>query len=562
MRDTPQPPYPWLAHYPKGIDWHTRLAARPLYTILDDAASRWPNNTALDFMGKTYTYAKLKEMVDRIARGLSELGVRKGVRVGLFMPNCPQYIMAYYATLKVGATVVNFNPLYSQKEITHQINDAEVAVIFTVNLTAIYPKLAPFIGKGSLKKIIGCKFEEAMPLPKRALFLAAKSKDIIHYPKDEFHVLLNELLQYPDLAVPPRIDPERDIAVLQYTGGTTGVPKGAILTHANLYVNAVQCTLWMNGLEPGNEKMLAVLPFFHVFAMTVAMNLAIYNGFEIIIHPRFDLKRVLEDIHTKRPTLVPGVSTLYATINNYKFLNKYDLTSIKMCISGGGPLPVEVKEKFEAVTGCKLVEGYGLTESSPVVTCNPLFGENKTGSIGMPIPGTVLEIVDIDDPHKLLPQGEIGEICVRGPQVMAGYYKREDETKKVLYDGRLHTGDVGFVDAEGYFRIVDRLKEMIIVGGYNVYPRNIEEVLYTHETVVEAAVIGLEHPTRGQMIKAYVVCKDGAACDEEALKRYMRERMSAYAVPHVVEFRAALPKSPVGKILKKELVAEEKLKHG
>lgn len=553
--------YPWLTHYPRGIDWHTRLSGRPLYTILDDAASRWGKQTALEFFGKTYSYAKLKEMVDRIARGLHEQGIGKGARVGLFMPNCPQYVMCYFAILKVGATVVNFNPLYSEKEISHQILDANVETIVTVNLANVYPKLVPFIGTTALKRIIGCKFEEAMGLTKRALFTAAKSKDIISYPKDQYHVLLNELLQYPDLVVPPRIDPDKDIAVLQYTGGTTGVPKGAVLTHANLYCNAVQCTLWMNGLEPGREKMLAVLPFFHVFAMTVAMNLAIYNGLEIIIHPKFDLKTVLHDIHHKKPTLVPGVSTLYATINNYKFLSKYDLTSIKMCISGGGPLPVDVKLEFERITGCRLVEGYGLTESSPVVSCNPLFGENKTGTIGMPLPGTIIEVVDIEDDTKVLGVGEVGEICIRGPQVMRGYYNRKDETDKVIKHGRLHTGDVGLMDADGYFKIVDRLKEMIIVGGYNVYPRNIEEVLYGHEAVAEAAVIGLEHPTRGQMIKAFVVRKDGVQVDAAMLRDYMKQKMSAYAVPHEVEFREALPKSPVGKILKKELLAEEKLKH-
>lgn len=555
------PAYPWLSHYPKGIDWHTRLSGRPLYAILDDAAATWPHNTALEFFGKTYTYSRLKEMVDRIARGLKDMGVGKGTKVGLFMPNCPQFVMAYFAILKTGATVVNFNPLYSEKEISFQIKDADVEFIFTVNLAAIYPKLKPYIGTTALKKVIGCKFEEAMPLAKSALFKAAKSKDLIHYPQDEYHVLLNDLLKSPDLMVPPAINPDTDIAVLQYTGGTTGVPKGAVLTHTNLYANTVQCTLWMNGLEPGREKMLAVLPFFHVFAMTVAMNLAIYNGLEIIIHPKFDLKRILEDIDHKKPTLVPGVSTLFATINNYKNLHKYDLTSIKMCISGGGPLPVEVKEKFEAITHCKLVEGYGLTESSPVVTCNPLFGVNKTGSIGMPLPGTVLEVVDIDDRTKVLGVGEVGEICIRGPQVMRGYYNRQDETDKVLINGRLHTGDVGLMDEDGYFKIVDRLKEMIIVGGYNVYPRNIEEVLYAHASVAEAAVVGLEHPTRGQMIKAFVILKDGATVAEGELKDFMKTRMSAYAVPHVVELRETLPKSPVGKILKKELVAEEKAKH-
>jgi long-chain acyl-CoA synthetase len=557
---SPEPAYPWLAHYPRGIDWHTQLSGRPLYTILDDAAGSWPENIALEFFGKTYTYARLREMVNRIARGLHEIGVGKGTKVGLFLPNCPQFVMAYFAILKTGATVVNFNPLYSEKEISHQLQDADVEVMFTVNLANIYPKLAPFIGKGRLRKVVGCKFEEAMPLTKRALFMAAKAKDIIHYPRDEYHVLLNELLQYPDLIVPPKLDPERDIAVLQYTGGTTGVPKGAVLTHSNLYINTIQCTLWMHGLEPGREKMLAILPFFHVFAMTVAMNLAIYNGLEIIIHPRFDLKRVLDDIDKKRPTLVPGVSTLYATINNYKQLDRYDLTSIKMCISGGGPLPVDVKEQFEKITQCKLVEGYGLTESSPVVSCNPLFAENRTGTIGLPLPGTIIEIVSLEDGKTVVAPGEIGEVCIRGPQVMLGYYNKPEETAKVLKNGRLHTGDIGKMDEKGYFQIVDRLKEMIIVGGYNVYPRNIEEVLYAHEAVAECAVVGLKHGTRGETIKAYIVLKEGMKAEESGMKEYMRSRMSAYAVPHYVEFRESLPKSPVGKILKKELVAEESAK--
>jgi long-chain acyl-CoA synthetase len=513
--------------------------------------------TALEFFGKTYSYGKLKEMVDRIARGMHEQGIKKGDRVGLFMPNCPQYVMCYFAILKLGAVVVNFNPLYSEKDIAFQIHDAQVETIVTVNLASIYPKLVEFIGTTPLTRIIGCKFEEAMGLTKRALFTTARAKDLISYPKDAHHVLLNDLLKYPDLVVPPRIDPLADTAVLQYTGGTTGVPKGAVLTHANLYINAVQCTLWMNGLNPGEEKMLAVLPFFHVFAMTVAMNLAIYNGLEIIIHPKFDIKRVLDDIHHKKPTLVPGVSTLFATINNTPNLARYDLTSIKMCISGGGPLPVEVKERFEAITGCKLVEGYGLTESSPVVTCNPLFGENRPGSIGMPLPGTILEVVDLEDPTRVLAACEVGEICIRGPQVMKEYFGRPDETAAVIMNGRLHTGDIGMMQEDGYFSILDRKKEMIIVGGYNVYPRTIEEALYAHEAVAEAAVLGLTHPTRGQMIKAYIVLKAGVTADAAQLKDYLKHRVSAYALPHAMEFRESLPKSPIGKILKKELLREE-----
>jgi long-chain acyl-CoA synthetase len=553
--------YPWLKTYPKEISWNETFYGKPLYFLLDEAARQWPHNVALEFFGKTYSYAKLKEMVDRIARGLQGMGVGKGTRVGLFMPNCPQFVMAYYAILKCGGTVVNFNPLYSEKEIAHQLKDAKVEVMFTVNLRLTYGKLLPFIGNSSLRKIVMCQFQEAMGLTKRALFTAAKQKDILNAPKDSYHVALNDLLASPDLIVSPNVRPDFDVAVLQYTGGTTGVPKGTMLTHSNLHINVQQCTRWMVGLKPGEETMMAVIPFFHVFAMTVCMNLAIANGMRIIIHPRFDIKQVLADIDGKKPTLMPGVSTLYATICNARNLDKYDLKSIKFCISGGGPLPVEVKQKFEALTHCTLVEGYGLTESSPVTHCNPLVGENVTGSIGLPFPGTLCEVIDKDDHITPMKVGEVGEICLRGPQVMMGYLDKQEETDLVLRNGRLHTGDLGYMDERGYFYIVDRLKEMIIVGGYNVYPRNVEEVIYTHEAVAECAVIGLEHPTRGQMIKAYVVLKEGQAVSEGELKTYLKTRMSNYAVPHAVEFRKELPKSMIGKILKKELVAEEKAKH-
>ncbi len=551
--------YPWLATYPKSIQWNTNFSPKPLHCLLDESVAKYPDNIAIDFLGKEYSYAKLGDMVDRIAAGLLAMGVKPETRVGLFMPNCPQFIIAYYAILKIGATVVNFNPLYSEREIEHQIKDSQVEVIFTLNLRILYPKLKPFIGTCCLRKIVVGFFQEALPFSKAALYTVAKAKDLYIAPKNEHHVTFNDLLSHDPIASSalPEILPTEHIAVLQYTGGTTGVPKGAMLTHANLYINTMQSTLWMDKLEPGNEVMMAVIPFFHVFAMTVALNLAIANGFKIIPHPRFDIKSVLSDIQAKKPTLLPGVSTLYATINNCPYLDKYDLTSIKFCISGGGPLPVEVKQRFEKITRCILVEGYGLTETSPVTHCNPLFGENISGSIGLPLPGTIAEIVSLEDRTSIMPVGEKGEICIRGPQVMKGYLNQPEESNNVLRNGRLHTGDIGYVDDKGYFYVVDRLKEMIIVGGYNVYPRNVEEVIYAHEAVAECAVIGLTHPSRGEMIKAYVVLKDKQKLDANELKAFMRERMTRYAVPHEVEFRDALPKSMIGKILKKDLVAEE-----
>lgn len=559
---SPSLPYAWERSYPHGLRWNEGFYPRPLFALLDDAARQWPENIALDFFGKTYTYTRLHEMVNRIATGLKKIGVVSGTRVGLFMPNCPQYVMLYYAIMKAGGTVVNFNPLYSGHEIAHELNDANVELIATVNLKATYDKLTPFIGNSPLRKVIICNFGEAMPMAKRALFVAAKAKDIAHPPHDSYHITLNTLLESEPMVMAANIIPQNHIAVLQYTGGTTGTPKGAMLTHANLYCNTLQCSSWMVGLTPGKETMLAVIPFFHVFAMTVAMNLAIASGFTIIIHPKFDLKQVLADITQKKPTIMPGVSTLYATINNAKNLDKYDLSSIKMCISGGGPLPVEVKQQFEKLTGCKLAEGYGLTESSPVTHCNPLMGVNKTGSIGLPLPGTLVEIIDKDDRVTPMKQGEVGEICIRGPQVMQGYLNRPDETDNVIRNGRLHTGDLGYMDADGYFYIVDRLKEMIIVGGYNVYPRNVEEEIYAHPAVAECAVVGLTHPTRGQMIKAYIVLKEGKTLDEAGLKAHLKPRITAYALPHAVEFRSELPKNNIGKILKRALVEEEKKKHG
>lgn len=548
---------PWLNAYSPSVAWDAPLEARPVYALLDEAVAQWPHHVALDFLGKEYRYNQLGEMVDRVARGLQDRGIGKGSRVGLFMPNSPQFIIAYYAALKAGATVVNLNPLSSEAELAQQLADAQVELVFTLNLRLLYAKIAPFIGGGALKRAVIGQFQEAMPWSKRGLFAIAKMGELVSIAEDEQHIAMSRLLESPALSQPAPCDVHTDIAVLQYTGGTTGVPKAAALSHANLYVNAQQGTLWQANLRPGEETMLAVLPFFHVFAMSLVLNVGLYNGMRLIIHPRFDVKRILSDIHHKRPTFLPGVSTLYATINQYRKRDRYDLSSLNMCISGGGPLPVEVKERFEALSGCVVAEGYGLTEAAPFVACNPLDGVNKPGSIGLPMPGTVIDIIDKDDKETVLNTGEIGEICVRGLQVMQGYYRQEEETAGVLRDGRLHTGDLGYMDEDGYVFIVDRLKELIIMGGYNVYPRHIEEALYRHEAVAEAAVLGAEHPTRGQMIQAYVVMTEGRSVSEQTLRDYLRGELPDYAVPHQIVFRDELPKTPVGKILKKQLVAEK-----
>lgn len=547
------PEYIWLSHYPEGVDWYAELPSKPLYAVLDDAERQWPNAQAIDFLGEHYTYAELAEEVRHVAGGLAALGVKRGVKVGLFLPNCPQMVIAYYAILKTGATVVNYSPLYSAHEVARQIDDSGTEIMVTLNLTATYPKVAEALGKTKLRHIVVTTMMEALPLVKRIAFPLLKRAEMVETPHNDQHIAWADLLASPQIEKPVVIHPEDDIAVLQYTGGTTGVPKGVVLTHANLYVNAMQASLWFPQAEKGKEKILGVLPLFHVFAMTTVMNFGIANGAELILHPRFELNKVLEDITQKKPTLMPGVPTLFNAINYCKELHKYKLTSLKYCISGGAPLPVEVKKRFEELTGCVVVEGYGLSECAPVAACNPAKGMNKAGSIGLPLPGTIMEVLDKDDRVTILKTGEVGEICIRGAQVMRGYWQQLDETNNVLRAGRLHTGDIGYMDEEGYFFIVDRMKDMLISGGFNVYPRQIEEALYAHPAVAECAVIGLKHESRGEVPKAFVVLKENTSANAAEFMEFLKDKLPNYAVPRDYEFRESLPKTMVGKVDKKVL---------
>lgn len=552
----PENAYPWLKSYPANIKWDAVIPERPLYELLDNAEKNYGDKTAIDFLGSRITYRKLAEKVRTLAAALQELGVKSGIRVGIFMPNCPQFIISYYAILKAGGTVVNYNPLYSVPEISYQINDSSTEIMITLSLQLLYSKVAACLGATKLRKIIVSDFQEALPLLKRLAFPIVRQKDIAHVPQDENHLRFAQLLQ-TNAALKNITTQTSDVAILQYTGGTTGVPKGVILTHGNLYANTIQCGMWFTGLEYGNQMIVGALPLFHVFAMTIVMNLGILTGSAMLLHPKFDIRNILRDIDRKRPTLMPGVPTMFAAFNNYKDTRKYDLTSLKMCISGGGPLPQEVKEQFEKCSGCKLIEGYGLSESSPVAAANPLFGVNKTGSIGIPFPATVIKITDMNDPDKALQTGEIGEICISGPQVMQGYLDKPEESAKVLRNGFLHTGDLGYMDADGYTFIVDRIKEMIISGGYKIYPRNLEEILYKHPDILEAAVIAIPHPERVHVGKVFVVLKEGKMLSEADIKAHLKDKIAAYAMPHLVEFRTTLPKSAIGKILKKVLLEEE-----
>ena len=552
--------HPWLASYPANVDWHAKIPAKPLYALLDEAVSRFADRPCVDFLDKRFSYREIGEMANRAAKGLVKLGVRRGTKVGLFLPNCPYSVIFYFGILKAGGTVVNFNPLYAERELIHQIQDSDTEFMVTLDVKALCDKLLPLMAKTGLKKVIVCPMAAILPFPKNILFPIAKRKEIARLPDGASTVFYDEIVANDGAIAPAGIDPETDIALLQYTGGTTGVPKGAMLTHANAVANAVQLRLWAPGLGAQREKILGVLPLFHVFAMTVVMTHGLLLGAEMILLPRYELRQLLKTIEKKKPTVFVGVPTLYAAINNAKETQGTNLRSLKYCISGGAPLPLEVKHRFEELAGCVLVEGYGLSETAPVATCNPFLGENREGSIGLPLPGTIVEIVAIDGSERVLPPGERGEVCIRGPQVMKGYWKKPEESAKALKGGRFHSGDIGYIDAEGYIYIVDRLKEMILCGGYNVYPRNVEEAIYMHPAVAECAVIGVTDPYRGQTVKAFVVLREGQSLTKDALCEFLKDKLSPIEMPKQIEFRASLPKTAIGKILKKALVAEEEAK--
>ena len=422
--------------------------------------------------------------------------------------------------------------------------------------------MASLLPKTRLKKLVIGTIAEVLPFPKSLLYPLVKRKEISKVPKDDRHVRFADLTANSGDFAPAEIDPQEDVAVLQYTGGTTGVSKGAMLTHANLMANVQQAYLWNTSMEEGKDVFMAVLPFFHVFAMTSVMNLSIRSGAEMIVHPRFVLDDVMRDIDKKKPTGFQGVPTMYNAMSNHPKIADFDLRSIKACISGGAPLPVEVKAQFEGLAGCTVMEGYGLTESAPSAACNPLEGVNKAGSIGMPLPNTEIVITDREDPHKILGIGEDGEICIKGPQVMKGYWNRPEATADTIVEGRLRTGDVGYMDEDGYTFIIDRMKDLILCGGFNVYPRHVEEAVYQHPSVEEVTVIGIPDDYRGESPKAFVKLKEGAEpVDEAGMIEFLKERLGKHEIPGEVEFRAELPKTLIGKLSKKELVQEEQEKY-
>lgn len=562
----------WLKRYEKGVPPTLTYPAIPVYEFLDEAADKHPQRPAIVFgavahklpgqplFDASMSYRDLREAVNRFANALIELGVKKGERVAIYLPNSPQFVIAYYGALKAGAVIAPVNPIYTPRELEFILKDSSAETI--VALSQFYPKLQGVRAKTALKNVIVANIKEYFPSLLKTLFTLAMEKKEGHRAE----LVPGDLWFQDVLKSAPASDPEvkvfpDDNAVLLYTGGTTGLPKAAELAHRNLVANAVQLGAWLPWAKEASEGFLTALPMFHSYAMTTCLNEAMMIAGTLILIPNpRDMDHILKSIDKHKPSLFPGVPTMYTAINNNATVSKYNLRSIKACVSGAAGLPTEVQKKFQEITGGRLVEGYGLSEASPVVTANPVFGENRIGTIGLPMPDTDVKLLDVETGTREVAVGEPGELCVKGPQVMKGYWNKPDETTKTLRDGWLHTGDVAIMDEDGYFRIVDRLKEMIISGGYNVYPREIEEVLYQHPAVLEAAAIGIADARRGESAKAFVVLKPGQSATEEELIAFTKQHLAPYKVPRQIEFRDALPKTMIGKILRRELVAEEKQK--
>jgi long-chain acyl-CoA synthetase len=552
--------YQWLRTYPKGIDWYAELKPELLPDILDRTVRDYGGSVCTYFMGASLTYKDIGAQVDKAARGLQALGVKKGARVGLLLPNIPYFPILYYAILKAGGTVVNFNPLYTVEEIIHQVKDSGTTIMVTLDMAAIFPKVEPLLASGDLERVIVCPFTKALPGFKGLMFRLLKSK-LLASPSASagrakittYAALIDNDGKYA--RVPVDVN---DVAVLQYTGGTTGTPKGAMLTHANLSCNLQQSDLWEMKVEKGADRYMAILPFFHVFAMTTIMNRGISNAAMLILVPRFDVDMVLTLLREMKPTIMPGVPTLFSALRNHPKLKPEDLKSLRSGVSGGAPLPVELKRNFEKEAGVILVEGYGLSETSPVATCNPVEGPVKEGSIGLPVPRTILSLRSLDDPTKEVPLGEKGEICIAGPQVMKGYWNKPEDTKAAFVGEFFRTGDVGTMDEEGFTYIVDRIKDLILCSGYNVYPRRIEEAIYKHPSVEEVTVIGIPDAYRGEAPKAFIKLREGEIVTVEDMEAYLEPKLSKIEMPSEIEFRDELPKTMVGKLSKKELRAEAK----
>lgn len=561
----------WFKEYDPGVPTSIDIPETPVHQFLAQTTQRFPNNPALIFYNRKITFAELDVLANQFAAALQANGFQKGDRIALYLPNCPQYTIAYYGALRAGGIVVPSNPLYVPREIEHQIKDS--GATFIVSLSLLYGRLKKVRSGLNLKKVIVTNIKEYFPPMLKLLFSLLKEnkpdmngeRHKLSIAGEKDTVWMQDFLRMGQGApAPVDVSPD-DTAVLMYTGGTTGVPKGAQLTHRNLVANMLQVASWLTGFEDGKGVTLTALPLTHSYSMTVSQNHSIYRGFAQVLIPNArDLLDVLKNLQNHRVQIFPGVPTLYTAINNHPDVKagKFDLSSIEACISGAAGLPQEVQKEFMSITGGKLIEGYGLSEASPVCSVNPIGSMGKIGTIGVPIPNTDVRIVDTETGEKVLGIGDIGELCIRGPQVMKGYWNMPTETANVLRpdengDVWLHTGDIAAMDEDGYVAIKDRKKDMIIAGGYNIYPNEVEDVLYSHPSVLEAAVVGVPHETRGEVVKAFVVLKAGQSLTEDELRLWCKKEMRAYMVPKFVEFRDELPKTMVGKILRRQLLEEE-----
>ncbi len=549
---------PWLKNYDPHVPQNLEYPPVPLHHFLQESARRFPDRACTIFKGAEISYAEMEAMTDRLAAALAELGVTKGKPVAIFMPNTPQFVLAFYAILKAGGVVVATNPLYSSREMEHQLNDSGVEIMLV--MSNFYEKVKEVQPATHLKTVIVTNIKEQLPPVLRLLFtLLREKKDGHRVELAEGDLWMMDLLEAQSEGARPQVEvgPD-DLALFQYSGGTTGISKAAIATHGNLVANSIQIGTWFP-TEEGREIMLMAIPLFHVYGLVAGMSFAVRYGASMVMVPNpRDLKDVLDNIQKFRPTLFPGVPTLYNAINNHPdvIAGKYTIDSIKACISGSAPLLRETKETFEELTGGKLVEGFGLSEAPTATHCNPILGENRTGSIGLPLPDVDCRIVSLDDGVTVLGVEEEGELVIRSPNVMLGYHNMPTETANTIRDGWLYTGDIAKMDADGYFYIVDRKKELIKPGGFQVWPREVEEVIAGHPSILEVGVAGIPDAYRGESVKAWVVLKEGEQLSAEELRAYCKEQLAAYKVPTEIEFRDELPKTTVGKILRRKLKDE------
>jgi len=552
---------PWLKQYDEGVPHTIEYPEVPLFYFLEQAAKNYPDSPCTIFKGEKITYREMNDLTDRLAAGLAELGVKKGDRVGIFMPNTPQFTVAYFAVLKLGGVVVATNPLYSAREIEHQANDAGIELMLV--MSNFYNTIKAVQSKTKIRKLVVTNIKETLPPVLGFLFGLLKEKKEGHYVElAEGDVWMKDVIDKHKPGDRPKVEVNSDdVALFQYSGGTTGVSKAAVALHRNLVANTLMIKSWITNCDEGKEVVLMAIPLFHVYGMVAGMCFAMGSAASMVMIPNpRDLKDVLDSIQKYGATIYPGVPTMYNAINNHPdvLAKKYDLSTIKACISGSSALLRETKEKFEELTGGSLVEGFGMSETPTATHCNPLFGKNPPGSIGLPLPDVDVRIVSLDDEVTVLGPDEVGELVVKSPNVMKGYHNMPTETQNALRDGWLYSGDIARMDEDGFFYIVDRKKELIKPGGYQVWPREVEEVVAANPDVLEVGVAGIPDPYRGETVKAWVVLKPGATASEDDIKDWCKERMAKFKVPTQVEFRDELPKTTVGKILRRELVREHK----